>query len=598
MNRTPDWIASGRPAARKPNVLIIMDDEERYPPVYETPAIRAWRRRYLPAHEFLRCRGLEFTRHYAGSTACAPSRTTIFTGQYPSLHGVSQTNGAAKSAYDPDMYWLDPNTVPTLGDYFRAAGYRTYYRGKWHISAADILVPGTKDALLSYEAQTGVPKPAVEQYYQNADRLEDFGFTGWIGPEPHGPNPHNSGSSARIGVSGRDIAYGDEVVALLRELDGSDDRTPWLLVASFVDPHDIALYGALSRAHPQFEFSVDPTVPDVPPPPTFRESFATKPRCQLSYRRTYGEAFQPLVETDHYRRLYYQLQSNVDRQMLRVLDALQSSSFYEDTIVVFFSDHGELLGAHGGLTQKWYCAYEEAVHVPLIFYNPHLNARPRAVDMPTSHIDLLPTLLGLAGINVAAVQGTLRADHNEVHPLPGRDLSPLIRGEDCPVRAWEPVYFMTDDDVTRGLGQQNFLGWNYNSVIQPNHVETVITALPGPAGPEIWKYSRYFDNPQFWTNPGQYDDVLREFGPRGVAWDNISAAVCFTTQKNNPVPEEYEMYNLTADPLETMNLADPYYATAASRVIQRQLSVMLYEQCRRKRIYPSGGAVPGAPACR
>ena len=123
---------------------------------------------------------------------------------------------------------------------------------------------------------------------------------------------------------------------------------------------------------PEFKFKVDDTIPTIPPPPTFRESLLTKPHCQLSYKRTYGTALQPTVNTPFYRKLYYQLQKNVDEQMFKVFNALQNSSFYEDTIVIFFSDHGELLGAHGGLHQKWYCAYEEAIHVPLIFHNPLL----------------------------------------------------------------------------------------------------------------------------------------------------------------------------------------------------------------------------------
>src|SRR5262249_57184015 len=80
---------------------------------------------------FLRQHGADFHRHYAASVACVPSRASIYTGQYPSLHGATQTTGAAKEAFDPDMFWLDPNSVPTFGDYFRAAGYSTLWRGQW-----------------------------------------------------------------------------------------------------------------------------------------------------------------------------------------------------------------------------------------------------------------------------------------------------------------------------------------------------------------------------------------------------------------------------------------------------------------------------------
>ena len=68
------------------------------------------------------------------SAACAPSRTSFLTGHYPSLHGVTQTDGLAKTAESADMFWLAPDTVPTLGDWFRAGGYRTFDKGKWHVS--------------------------------------------------------------------------------------------------------------------------------------------------------------------------------------------------------------------------------------------------------------------------------------------------------------------------------------------------------------------------------------------------------------------------------------------------------------------------------
>ncbi len=121
-----------------------MTDEERYPPPYEQAALAEFRRTQLPARERLRAQSRELHRHYAGATACTPSRTTLFTGQYASLHGVADTDGLAKAATDPAMHFLDPDTVPTMGDWFRAVGYRTHYRGKWHISHPDLYpFPGT-----------------------------------------------------------------------------------------------------------------------------------------------------------------------------------------------------------------------------------------------------------------------------------------------------------------------------------------------------------------------------------------------------------------------------------------------------------------------
>jgi arylsulfatase A-like enzyme len=133
----------------QPNILLIMTDEERYPPPYEAEAVQAFRRDQLTAREQIREGALEFYRHHAGTTACAPSRAALFTGQYPSFHGVSQTDGTAKHADDPTMMWLDPDSVPTLGDWFRAGGNETHYRVKWHISEATLPSPGTHEGLMA-----------------------------------------------------------------------------------------------------------------------------------------------------------------------------------------------------------------------------------------------------------------------------------------------------------------------------------------------------------------------------------------------------------------------------------------------------------------
>lgn len=492
--------------------------------------------------------------------------------------------------------------MPTMGNYFRAAGYRTFYKGKWHISDEDILIPGTKNCFPSYNPITGVPDSEGEKIYLDANRLGRFGFNGWVGPEPHGINPRNSGSSAAIGLSGRDVVFSHEAADLIKHLESekesnpSHELPPWLIVSSFVNPHDITLFGAFTRLNPQFNFTVDPSVPHVPPAPTADENLSTKPRAQRSYRKTYPKAFQPLKDTDFYRRLYYQLQKNSDRDMLLVFETLKHSSFYKNTIVIFISDHGELLGAHS-LFQKWYCAYEEAIHVPLIIHNPVLFTGRGSVDMLTSHVDILPTLLGLAGINVVEVQEILRRKHNEVHPLVGRDLSPLVLGEGEPERAEEPLFFMTDDDVTRGLNQVSALGQPYNSVVQPNHIQTVIATIQTGESKQLWKYSCYYDNPQFWSNPGVNDEVTRQLDGSKNVQDGVKAAVCITTVKTRPVPEQFEMYNLSVDPLETTNLAHPRFSTPETRVIQQTLARILEEQCQQKRLEPSSGTVPGMPLC-
>ena len=135
-------MTSTQPGTR-PDVVILMTDEERAAPSYEGPELTAWRERTLAGTRWFAENGVSFERHYTGSLACVPSRPTIFTGQYPDVHGVTQTDGLGKSADDSRMRWLPQGEVPTLGNWFRAAGYDTHYDGKWHISHADLFDPDT-----------------------------------------------------------------------------------------------------------------------------------------------------------------------------------------------------------------------------------------------------------------------------------------------------------------------------------------------------------------------------------------------------------------------------------------------------------------------
>jgi arylsulfatase A-like enzyme len=102
--------------------------------------------------------------------------------------------------------------------------------------------------------------------------------------------------------------------------------------------------------------------------------------------------------------------------------------------------------------QKWHQAYEESSHVPFIVHNPRLFSGRQTVGGLTSHADLLPTMLGLAGLNPARLAPELAKTHNEVHRLVGRDLSGVILGETGPDSITGPVCFMTDDEVSRGAG--------------------------------------------------------------------------------------------------------------------------------------------------
>lgn len=523
-----------------PNILLIMTDEERYPPPYEDAAVKEFRRTQLTARERLRSSGLELHRHYAGSTACTPSRATLFTGQYPSLHGVSQTDGTAKHADDPAMRWLDPDEVPTLGDWFRAGGYQTHYRGKWHVSHADLLVPGTTESLMASDDQGRIIPDAVEAY-RKADRLNPFGFSGWIGREPHGAAKDNSGTV-------RDGVYAEQVTELFGDLAAAASDGPWLAVASFVNPHDIAFAGGL------FELLLgatpfDDTVPEIAEAPSQGDSFAGRPACQEQFTQVWPRMVAAQPADVAYRRLYYYLHKLVDQAIGRILDALEASGMADDTIVVFTSDHGDLLGAHGGLQQKWCNAFDEATRVPLIVTGPGIATAPGGIATPTSHVDLIPTLMGLAGIDVGRAAAGVAEHHAEARPLPGRDLSAVLTGSADAASVAAPIYFMTEDEVTRGATQVNVLtGEPFDAVAPPSCIESVVASLPtGPdGGDELWKLNHYYERLDEWNA------------------DHGIPANAFAAPAAEPA---FELHNLTVDPEERTNRTDDASTLSAMRSV-------------------------------
>ncbi len=588
---------------RRPNFLIVMVDEQRMAPSYETEELALWRRRNLSAQNFLRDHAMEFTNHHIMSAACAPSRASIFTGQYPSLHGVSQTSGAAKSAIETDLYWLDPTTVPTMGDWFRAGGYDTFYKGKWHISDADLYEPGTYNTLDTFN-NNSAPVPAAEKIYLEANRLGEFGFDGWIGPEPHGKNPLNSGSSAP-GGRGRDEQFATQGAAELRRLRRA--RNPWLLVTSFVNPHDITLWGDITLAQQNFYLAQQLDGSNVPFNlfdsafnASASETLTSKPSAQASYRSTYQLAMQPTQAGPGHQRFYYQLQKEVDDQIGRVIRALTADrNMYRDTVVIYLSDHGELLGAHGGMFQKWHNAYDEVLRVPLMFHNPKLFPKAVASSALTSHADLLPTMLGLAGIDQKKALRSLAQTHTQATALPGRDLSGFLLGEEQVITP-APVFFMADDQPFTGAKQVSWKGTMYASVAQPSSLETVVAMMPTGLGGtlEQWKYTRYWDNPQFWSSPNQQNVETIIAGnlsaPGAKTATTTVTSLAPTAGQIAPPADQIECYNITADPTELNNLAgnQAYAATLAA------LAQLLNQQRAAKRLVPVADpdiARPAAP---
>jgi arylsulfatase A-like enzyme len=203
---------------------------------------------------------------------------------------------------------------------------------------------------------------------------------------------------------------------------------------------------------------------------------------------------------------------------------------------VFTSDHGDMLGAHGGMMQKWHNAYDEAVRVPMLVSGPGVDAAAPGVQAATSHVDVLPTLLGLVGADVEAAAAEVSKHHVETQPFVGRDLSPLLAGTVDDDALDAPVYFMTEDQISRGLNMRNlFTGEPFEAIAEPGRVETVITRLPSGAdgAAELWKLNHYYERLPEWE---EAHGLAKPFAAE-------------------PADAEWELHNLTADPEERANRA-------------------------------------------
>ena len=210
------------------------------------------------------------------------------------------------------------------------------------------------------------------------------------------------------------------------------------MVASFVNPHDIMWGNANIPSQPEVQKPVVPWVTPPPPvnsiyekkwsfklPPSLDESLAAPgmPKALSEYDKGW-DGWSGTIPTDRkdmwtiFYNYYLNDIQDVDRRIQQIVDVFNEMDLWRDTVVVFTADHGEMGGAHGGLKGKGPFSYEENAHVPLIIAHPAAKAGATCLAL-TSHLDLLPTFVGLTGLPDANRPQAVKA-------LPGRDFSALL----------------------------------------------------------------------------------------------------------------------------------------------------------------------------
>jgi arylsulfatase A-like enzyme len=375
--------------ARRPNLLLVITDQQRADTVAPGSACLS------PNLQALAERGARFERCYAANPICSPSRASLFTGLLPHAHGVEDVTHAVTP---PKAQLRDD--VPFWPRDLRAAGYRTGYFGKWHVERGERLEEFGFD---TYETELHlVSVPTERRPLQSARRLQRDGYRDLL---LYGVTPESATAT-------REHALFERGAAFVRE-GAEDPDTPWALVVATEAPHDP--FVAPAELRDRYDAA------GLPLPASAGDPLHDRPAI---YRRL-QRVWDTLTPDDarEATACYLALCSLIDDGVGRLLEELDRTGQSADTVVVFTSDHGELLGAHG-LWLKGVPAFEEVYRVPLLLAGPGIDPGVRHRD-PVSLLDLGRTLVRLtlgddAGRDQHA-RGTV--------PGQGRDLSPILRGE-------------------------------------------------------------------------------------------------------------------------------------------------------------------------
>ena len=408
---------------RRPNILLIVSDQERQRSWLPAGVTLPWRDR-------LRAEGLEFTDYFTHSSPCSPSRGSLLTGRYLPGHGVLD------NVIMPEHVEL-PTSTPTLGSLLDGAGYRSSYIGKWHLSHS--------------------PTPDMEAY----------GFADWDGNDRH-----------FMGWAGTGVHF-DPIIATnaahwLEQNAGPAGATaPWFLTVALVNPHDVMWFPVdqpgYRERHPDDVAAVrrvleaaawkddDPLpiftepYPEVVDqlPANFDDDLHTKPEAHRQWRWDQQHGLWGYIDPGdkaawlRHLDYYVHLHQLADRSLGTVLGALEASGRWDDTIVIFTSDHGDMCGSHG-LRSKGPFVYDEIMRVPLYIKVPGVTAPGSVSSSLGSHVDLAATVCALAGVDPEVASATVQ----------GIDLTPVLADPSVSVR--DHILFAQDSAQTTELNKVRY----------------------------------------------------------------------------------------------------------------------------------------------
>ncbi|OCT15325.1 sulfatase [Paenibacillus pectinilyticus] len=352
----------------KPNVIYIFADQWRKQAVGftgEDPVI-------TPNIDKFAQESLVFNHALSCTPLCSPHRAALMTGKYPQSTGV-YTN--CKNGAD---VMLSPEEV-CIGDALKAAGYQTGYIGKWHLDLPE---------------QNGCPEPesgAREWDAFTPPGLKRHGFDFWYsyGAYDHHLKPHYwRDTPEMIQVDQWSLEHETDVALDFIRAKSNEQTEPFALFVSWNPPHS------------PFELV----------PERYKELYNGRElnlRPNVSSEQLAAHTGEPFESGDEallrYTRDYFAAVSGMDEQFGRIWQEVQELGLAENTLLVLSSDHGELMGSHGLMAKhSW---HEESIAIPCLM-NWQGTIGPGSTDVLFNSVDIMPTLLGLAGVPVpSSVEG-------------------------------------------------------------------------------------------------------------------------------------------------------------------------------------------------
>ena len=305
---------------------------------------------------------------------CSPNRSCLFSGKY-SLNNHVLCN---ETTLMPDKL--------TLGEFTKAAGYQTAYLGKWHMGFRKV-----KGSDISY-----IP-PEIRH-----------GFDHWFVEQTHEPfkQPYYVGDAmARAPITGESWEPDTLAKHAVEYLESRDKAKPFCLVVSFGPPHTGGGPGFEGRFIPGKEFKETgrPTNYGYSAPSEYESLYTPGGKC---YNRPLRGNVPEIDDFERSKAIqgYFGALTSIDKAIGRILDTVDSDGLTKNTIVVFLADHGDMMGSHGRFGKDQY--YQESSGIPMIYRYPgHIPAGAHYEGVVGS-IDVLPTLLGLAGVTSKGLDGT------------------------------------------------------------------------------------------------------------------------------------------------------------------------------------------------